>query len=77
MYAETVSDILVFKTNLAQKNDIEKAGLLLNAEAAIRHWNVDCDDIDHVLRIEADNLNPSQVISILMSAGFTCEELPD
>jgi hypothetical protein len=77
MYPETVSEILVFKTNLLTEGDIEKVALLLDTHTSIRQWNIDQNDIDHVLRIEADHLLPGEVINILQTAGFTCEELPD
>jgi hypothetical protein len=77
MYPETVSEILVFKTNLLNENDIEKVALLLNTHIGIRQWNIDQHDIDHVLRIEGDHLLPADVINILQGAGFICEELPD
>lgn len=77
MYPETVSEILVFKTNLLSEADIEKVALLLNVHTGIRQWNIDQNDIDHVLRIAGNHLLPAEVITILQGAGFTCEELPD
>jgi hypothetical protein len=77
MYPEAISEILVFKTNLLNDSDIEKVALLLNAHSGIREWNIDQNDIDHVLRVEADQVTPGEVIMILQGAGFICEELPD
>jgi hypothetical protein len=77
MYPETVSEILVFKTNLLKEGDIEKVAVLLNAHIGIRQWNIDQNDIDHVLRIEGDHVMPDEVINIVKGSGFTCEELPD
>jgi hypothetical protein len=77
MYAGTISDVLVFKTNIKSKEDIEKASLVLSEQPAILRWNVDCDDIDHVLRVETEMLQPSQIITLITCAGFACEELPD
>jgi hypothetical protein len=77
MYTEAVSDILVFKTNLELKIDVEKAAELLNTQPGILRWNVDCEDVDHVLRIESDHLQPSLVIALITGAGYACEELPD
>jgi hypothetical protein len=77
MHQETISDILVFKTNILHPSDVEKMSSVLDAFPGIRQWNVDRDDIDHVLRIEADDVHPSQIISIVKKAGYKCEELPD
>ena len=76
MYREAVSEILVFKTNLLHDQDIASIRLQLDTHSSIRQWNVDHSDVDHVLRIEG-HLDPSEVIAILKSAGFLCEELPD
>jgi hypothetical protein len=77
MYPEAISDILVFKTNIQRDTDLERVGKMLNAEVRIRKWNVDRDDVDHVLRIESDQLEVFEAISIISNAGFFCEELPD
>jgi hypothetical protein len=77
MYPEAISDILVFKTNIQRDTDLERVGKMLNADVRIRKWNVDRDDVDHVLRIESDQLEVFEAISIISNAGFFCEELPD
>ena len=76
MYPEAVSEILVFKTNLVSENDIEQVSIMLGAHAGIRHWNIDLQDVDHVLRVEGD-LHANEVIIMLHTSGFYCEELPD
>jgi len=48
---------------------------LLTAFPTIRQWNFDLDDRDKVLRIESTELNPGSVESLLLRAGFHCEEL--
>jgi hypothetical protein len=74
---ESVVQILVFKTSLESASDISKVAGLLDQDTRISKWNVDHDDIDHVLRIETFYLNSSDVKQILMTAGFYCEELLD
>jgi hypothetical protein len=76
MYPEAVSEILVFKTSLVSESDIHQVSILLNAQKEIRHWNIDQQDVDHVLRVEGD-LPASEVIVMLQASGFHCEELPD
>ncbi len=71
------SEVLVFKTNILSDEDVEKIGRVLTSESNITRWNIDRDDIDKVLRIECDQLQPESVIKLLHDAGFECEELPD
>ena len=69
--------ILVFKTNLAEENDLEAVASMLNEDPAIVKWNVDTEDIDNVLRIVADNIKPCYVEALIQQVGYFCEELPD
>ena len=77
MYDALFSEVLVFKTNILSDEDVEKIGRVLTSESNITRWNIDRDDIDKVLRIECDQLQPEAVIKLLRDAGFECEELPD
>ena len=70
-------DILIFVTNVADTKAVSKLKPLLTAMPAIKDWNIDLDDCDHVLRIVANNLCPRQVESTLQTAGFDCVELAD
>jgi hypothetical protein len=78
MYSETVSDILVFRTNLETPECVKRIGELLGTHGAVISWNVDVQDIDHVLRVECgDSMSAGVIIDLLHNAGFECEELPD
>lgn len=77
IYDALYSEVLVFKTNILSDEDVEKIGLVLASESNITRWNIDRDDIDKVLRIECDQLDPEAIIRMLRDAGFECEELPD
>jgi hypothetical protein len=68
--------ILVFKTNIRYKKDLQKIAPVLNGVPGIRRWNVDRQDIDKVLRIEALTADTGIFIKTLNREGFTCEELP-
>lgn len=70
-------DILIFKTNLAEACDREKVAPVLEDERRITRWNLDQQDVDRVLRIEANNLIASDVIDLVTAIGYQCEELPD
>jgi hypothetical protein len=69
-------DILIFKTNIHQR-DMIKVASVMNAEKRILKWNVDCTDVDHVLRVEVQELCMDEVIELIHHAGFVCEELVD
>jgi hypothetical protein len=71
------SDVLVFKTNIQSRTDLESVALFLDLDLRIRKWNVDREDVDHVLRVESDDPNPEFVMDIIRHAGFMCEELTD
>ena len=68
-------EVLVFKTNLRFKKQINAVTPHINNLHGIARWNVDLDDIDRVLRIESDNLSPRKVEATLQQAGYFCEEL--
>jgi hypothetical protein len=73
---ETVSAILVFKTNLSE-SDVENVAKVLSHDPRIKRWNVDLDDVDRVLRIESTQISPIEVQHRVNAAGYRCEELPD
>lgn len=68
-------EILVFKTNVTSKKKVNIVAPLLTSFPSIRHWNFDLQDRDKVLRIEAAGLSPNLVETLLITAGFHCEEL--
>jgi hypothetical protein len=77
MQQQTIPAVLVFKTNIALREQVSKVAALLNENAAVKKWTIDLGDIDRVLRIETDQLQPEDVIALVGKAGFWCEELPD
>lgn len=74
---EIFADVLVFKTNIEEARDLENVAAAIRREPRIRKWNVDQDDVDNVLRIEAERISPIEVEVLIHSAGYHCEELPD
>lgn len=70
-------DILVFKTNLENPELVTKAQPLIQNIRGIKRWNVDMQDCDNVLRIEAEEVSPRSIENILQNAGYYCEELQD
>jgi copper chaperone CopZ len=70
-------EILVFKTNLRFKKQVTAVTTCLNSIDGIVKWNVDLQDKDKVLRIEARDLSPQVIKHTLHRAGYFCEELED
>ena len=70
-------DILIFKTNLENPDLVNRAKPLIQNLEGISRWNVDIQDCDNVLRIEASRLSPRFVEYTLQKAGYYCEELQD
>ncbi len=69
--------VLIFKTNVDSEEQLQQAGLLLNATESVLKWNIDREDIDKVLRVESTLPHISSIMKIMMEAGFACEELVD
>jgi hypothetical protein len=76
-YTKKARRVLVFKTNLVSAKDIHRISPLMGDTPGILRWNVDEHDIDNVLRIETSWLLPGDIIRVLTTAGYLCEELPD
>ena len=77
-YADkTISNILIFRTDVQKDSDIERLEVILSGDRRIQAWNVDREDVDHVLRIESKELCVEDVVKIIGYAGFFCEELKD
>lgn len=68
-------EILVFKTNIHKKEDIQKVGNIFSEFKDILTWNVDTEDVDKVLRIEAHQDITRKVEHLINSAGYHCEEM--
>jgi hypothetical protein len=68
-------DVLVFSTSVSDNRQINKVSPLLTAIKAIKDWNFDLEDCDHVLRVVANNISPRYIESVIQTAGFNCVEL--
>lgn len=70
--------LLILKTDLKTNRKINLVKPLLTDNPVIEAWNVDRNDIDNVLRIEAnEQLKNDELIALLRSSGIECEELND
>jgi len=68
-------DILIFSTSIEKPEQVNKVKPLLTSVPAISGWNFDLEDCDNILRIEANDVSPRYIESLLETAGFTCREL--
>jgi cell fate (sporulation/competence/biofilm development) regulator YmcA (YheA/YmcA/DUF963 family) len=68
-------EVLVFKTSVSKRKQINEVKTLLESIPAIDKWNFDLEDCDKVLRVVAANLSPRQIERVLQTAGFDCQEL--
>lgn len=69
-------EVLVFKTNLRYKKQVSALASHMSGLPGIYRWNVDLDDVDKILRIEAgEQCCPRNVEATLVQAGYFCEEL--
>ncbi|MDE3252081.1 MAG: hypothetical protein KGO92_04695 [Bacteroidota bacterium] len=70
-------EILIFKTNLDQPVLRQRIAPFMQSIPGIKRWNIDMDDCDNVLRIEAEMVTPRTIETLLQQAGYFCEELKD
>lgn len=77
MKQQSLSNVFVFSTNVTSDSDLNRLAEILNASPGVHRWNLDRQDVDNVLRIIGDNLQPDHVITLLGSHGLQCKELPD
>lgn len=70
-------NILVFKTNIRYKKQVQTIVTQLKGLDGILRCNVDLYDKDKILRIEARDLSPRVIEHTLLQAGYFCQELQD
>jgi len=68
-------DVLIFKTNIQTIGDRIRIKKTLDGNPLILQWNIDLEDIDCVLRIEATHLDHNDIIKMITGCGYNCEEL--
>ena len=71
-------NLLIFKTDIHTKRKVSLLKQHFKRVPSIIDWNVDTEDIDKVLRIEAnETLKEQDVIALMKTQGFYCEPLND
>ncbi len=62
-------------TSVEKPEQVSRVKSLLTKLPTISDWNFDLDDCDRILRIEAEELSPRYVESLLRQEGLQCKEL--
>ncbi len=68
-------DVLVFATSVEKPRQVSRIKPLLTAVPSINNWNFDLEDCDNILRVEAKDVSPRYIETLLKMAGFECREL--
>jgi len=70
-------ELYIFKTNIQSQEKALALNPLFEKHPVIKRWTVDTEDIDKVLRIEAqDQLAEGEFMNGLKQAGYQCEVMP-
>jgi len=70
-----LNTIHIFKTDIKNADPACEFCRTLNNHTDIQEWSVDHEDVDCVLRVVSDTLNPLEIISIINEFGHQCQEL--
>lgn len=70
--------LFILKTNIKNKRKASSIAPILENMNTVLDWNIDLQDIDKVLRIEAkETVKESEIINLIRTQGFYCETLND
>lgn len=64
-----------FKTNINCNGCVAKGSPHLNENKGIKNWQVDTNNPNKILTVEAENLNQDQVKQVVEKAGFKVQPL--
>lgn len=67
--------ILVFKTNVNSKEEVEQVAELFEMNNLIKEWSFDLEDSDKVLRVVCDNICPELIEHLLTTTGIYCSNM--
>jgi len=67
--------VMKFKTNIRCGGCKAKVANLLKQETGIARWDVDLNDPDRTLTIEAEGIVPDRIIELVKSAGYTAIQI--
>jgi copper chaperone CopZ len=64
-----------FKTNINCGNCIRSVTGFINDVEGIKSWNVDTDNPDKILTVEAEGIGPEAILEAVEEAGFDAEKI--
>lgn len=67
--------IYKFKTTMSCSGCVSKVEKFLNGEKDILKWEVDLNSPDKILTIETEKLDPSQIPTLLLKAGYKAVQI--
>ncbi|KAA3438707.1 copper chaperone [Rufibacter hautae] len=68
-------ELLKFKTNIGQEEEIGKVAPYLDGVTEVSKWKVDTNTGENILSVSGDNLDPQKVKNAVAEAGFSAELL--
>lgn len=68
-------DILIFRTSVVTKEDVERIGILFAQNSCIHKWSIDLEDWEKVLRIESRGITADRIIKQLHTIDIFASEL--
>ena len=71
----SLENVLVLKTNISTKNQVEKLNFILSSHPKVSQWNIDLEDVDCVLRIVSTTITYHEVTDLVAQLGYFCCEL--
>lgn len=63
-------EVIKFKTNINNQDDLAKVSPYLNGEERISRWKIDIESPDKILSVSGKDLNPQAVKNAVERAGF-------
>ena len=72
---ELKTEILVFSTSISNKDDLKLLEKVLNPLSEVLAWNVDLEDWEKILRIEAQGISSISISELLLKKGVMVREL--
>lgn len=70
-----LNSIHVFKTNIGKITPDCTMHRTLDSHTAIQQWSIDHEDVDCVLRVVSETLQPKAIITLINELGHECQEL--
>lgn len=67
--------ILIFRTSIKNARDVKHIAALFTLCPQIYKWNVDLEDWEKVLRIECQDITPTEISKALRAINIYAQEL--